>query len=93
MLQYTNERPCVATELVEFRKRIGVEGVESIFKESIRVNGKDSDDDTLSADTRLFKKKTLPIPQMISCTKSNKRMQKYCSNREFGFKTKLHSHG
>src|SRR5574337_222471 len=28
--------PCVPTELVEFRKRIGSEGVELILKESIR---------------------------------------------------------
>lgn len=30
--------PCNATDLVHFRKRIGVEGIELIFKESIRVN-------------------------------------------------------
>ena len=48
--------PCSSTELVEFRKRIGIEGVELIFKESIRVNGKDSDDDTLSADTTVQEK-------------------------------------
>ena len=48
--------PCVATELVEFRKRIGVTGVELIFKESIRVNGKDSDDDNLSGDTTVQEK-------------------------------------
>jgi IS5 family transposase len=30
--------PCVPTELVAFRKRIGEEGVELILKESIRVN-------------------------------------------------------
>ena len=48
--------PCSPTELVEFRKRIGVEGVELILKESIRVNGKDGDDDTLSADTTVQEK-------------------------------------
>lgn len=37
--------PCSATELVEFRKRIGAAGVELILKESIRVNGKDGDED------------------------------------------------
>lgn len=50
------ERPCVATELVEFRKRIGSEGIELILKESIRVNGKDSNDDTLSGDTTVQEK-------------------------------------
>ncbi len=44
------------TELVEFRKRIGPEGVELIFKESIRVNGKDAEDDHLSADTTIQEK-------------------------------------
>ena len=50
------EQPCVATELVEFRKRIGAEGIELILKESIRVNGKDSNDDTLSGDTTVQEK-------------------------------------
>lgn len=48
--------PCSATELVEFRKRIGAEGIELILKESIRVNGKDGDEDTLSADTTVQEK-------------------------------------
>lgn len=48
--------PCVATELVEFRKRIGQEGVELILKESIRVNGKDADDENLSGDTTVQEK-------------------------------------
>lgn len=48
--------PCVATELVEFRKRIGKEGIELIFKESIRVNGKDANDKHLSGDTTVQEK-------------------------------------
>ena len=48
--------PCVATELVEFRKRIGLQGVELIFKESIKVNGDDANDDNLSADTTIQEK-------------------------------------
>ena len=53
---FVPKTPCSSTELVEFRKRIGIEGVELIFKESIRVNGKDSDDDILSADTTVQEK-------------------------------------
>lgn len=53
---FSSKPPCVPTELVEFRKRIGVEGVELIFKESIRVNGKDADDDNLSGDTTVQEK-------------------------------------
>jgi IS5 family transposase len=48
--------PCVPTELVEFRKRIGAEGAELILKESIRVNGKDADDENLSGDTTVQEK-------------------------------------
>ena len=53
---YASPQPCVATELVEFRKRIGEEGVELIFKESIRINGKDGKKDTLSAATTVQEK-------------------------------------
>jgi len=35
---FTIKRPCVPTELVEFRHRIGEDGIELILKESIRVN-------------------------------------------------------
>ncbi len=49
-------RPCCAKELVEFKMRIGVEGIELIFKESIKVNGNDADEDTLSADTTVQEK-------------------------------------
>ena len=35
--------PCVPTELVAFRKRIGEAGVEMILKESIRINKTDAD--------------------------------------------------
>jgi len=53
---FSSGLPCSPTELVEFRKRIGEEGVELILKESIRINGKDSNDDTLSADTTVQEK-------------------------------------
>jgi len=53
---FASQAPCVATELVEFRKRIGEAGIELIFKESIRINGKDGQQDTLSADTTVQEK-------------------------------------
>lgn len=56
LLHFTNTKPCVPTELVEFRKRIGSQGVELIFKESIKVNGKDAEDENLSADTTVQEK-------------------------------------
>jgi len=48
--------PCVPTELIEFRKRIGEEGIELILKESIRINGKDGKGTTLSGDTTVQEK-------------------------------------
>jgi IS5 family transposase len=53
---FVAKEPCSSTELVEFRKRIGADGVELILKESIRINGKDGDEDTLSADTTVQEK-------------------------------------
>lgn len=53
---FCSGQPCVPTELVEFRKRIGEEGIELILKESIRINGKDSNEDTLSGDTTVQEK-------------------------------------
>lgn len=48
--------PCEASELVHFRKRIGEAGIELIFKESIRINGDDSHDPHVSADTTVQEK-------------------------------------
>lgn len=53
---FTPKIPCVPTELVEFRKRIGSEGAELIFQQSIKVNGKDAEDDNLSGDTTVQEK-------------------------------------
>ncbi len=53
---FSSNTPCVPTELVEFRKRIGTEGIELIFKESIKVNGDDANDDHLSGDTTIQEK-------------------------------------
>lgn len=36
--------PCASSELVHFRNRIGVDGVELIFQESIRVNNEKDDE-------------------------------------------------
>jgi len=48
--------PCNASELVHFRNRIGESGIELILKESIRVNGKDGDDDDVNIDTTVQEK-------------------------------------
>lgn len=47
---FCSKAPCSPTELLEFRKRIGKEGVVLIFQEIIRLNGKDVEKKHLSAD-------------------------------------------
>lgn len=66
--------PCSATELVEFRKRIGTEGMEEIFKESIRINDKGSHDDTLTVDTTV-QEKNITYP---TDTKLHQKIIKKC---------------
>ena len=48
--------PCEASELVHFRHRIGESGIELILKESIRINGNDSNDSIASIDTTVQEK-------------------------------------
>ncbi|NLN95741.1 MAG: transposase [Bacteroidales bacterium] len=60
--------PCEASELVHFRKRIGESGIELILKESIRINGSDSEDDNVSIDTTV-QEKILLFPQIQNYTR------------------------
>ena len=53
---FAGSDPCEATELVHFRKRIGEQGMELIFKESIRINGRDGQGKKLSGDTSVQEK-------------------------------------
>ncbi len=48
--------PCEASELVHFRHRIGEEGIELILKESIRINGKDGQEQEATTDTTVQEK-------------------------------------
>ena len=48
--------PFEASELVHFRNRIGTEGIELIFKESIRINGKDGQEQDATTDTTVQEK-------------------------------------
>ena len=54
--EFVAKEPCEARELVHFRKRIGEEGVELIFQESIRINGEDRFDPDVSIDTTVQEK-------------------------------------
>jgi transposase, IS5 family len=63
---FANGQPCDATELIHFRYRIGVEGMELIFKESIRVNGKDGEDPNVVSDTTVQEKNiTFPTDEKL----------------------------
>lgn len=53
---FAQKRPCSSTELVEFRNRIGVSGIELILKESIRINGKDGQENESITDTTVQEK-------------------------------------
>lgn len=53
---FTPKDPCASSELVHFRNRIGVQGIELILKESIRINGKDGEEENISADTTVQEK-------------------------------------
>jgi len=53
---YACGMPCEASELVHFRNRIGDEGIKLIFKESIRVNGKDGKQKQATTDTTVQEK-------------------------------------
>ena len=60
--------PCTLTELVEFRKRIGEEGVELILKESIRVNDDHDDIDKSFIDSTV-QEKNITFPTDAKLTK------------------------
>ena len=72
--QFSISPPCAASELTHFRNRIGESGIELIFKESIRVNGKDSDDSDVSVDTTV-QEKNITFP---TDSKLHKKIIKKC---------------
>ena len=71
---FAAKQPCVPTELVEFRKRIGESGIELIFKESIRVNGKDGHENDATTDTTV-QEKNITFP---TDSKLHKKIISHC---------------
>lgn len=71
---FAAKEPCVATELVEFRKRIGEDGIELILKESIRINGKDAHELEATTDTTV-QEKNITFP---TDTKLHRKIIKKC---------------
>jgi len=53
---FVTKQPCDASELVHFRNRIGEEGVQLIFRESVKVNGKDGKEKQVLVDTTVQEK-------------------------------------
>jgi len=72
--EFVSSEPCEASELVHFRKRIGESGIELILKESIRINGGDSNDNQVSIDTTV-QEKNITFP---TDAKLHKKIIKKC---------------
>lgn len=56
MTSFVTGQPCEPSELVHFRNRIGDAGMELIFRESVRINGKDSKERDVCVDTTVQEK-------------------------------------
>ena len=56
MTEFQCYLPCHSTELVHFRKRIGKEGIEQIFRMSVGLHGALALEDTLNIDTTVHEK-------------------------------------
>jgi IS5 family transposase len=72
--QFSTDAPCASSELVHFRKRIGEAGIELILRESIRINGEDSNDQDVSVDTTV-QEKNITFP---TDSKLHKKIIKKC---------------
>lgn len=53
---FQTQLPCHATELVHFRKRIGAEGIEKIFKMSVKLHGDAIEEKTVNIDSTVQEK-------------------------------------
>ena len=56
MKEFQQKLPCHSTELVHFRKRIGAEGVERIFRMSVGLHGELALEDVVHIDTTVHEK-------------------------------------
>lgn len=54
--EFSCKEPCDSSELVHFRKRIGLEGVDKLFQLSVRLHGKAALEDTVNIDTTVQEK-------------------------------------
>ena len=56
MKEFQQKLPCHSTELVHFRKRIGAQGVERIFRMSVGLHGESALKDVVHVDTTVHEK-------------------------------------
>ncbi len=56
MKEFQQKLPCHRTELVHFRKRIGAEGMEQIFRMSVGLHGESALEDVIHIDTTVHEK-------------------------------------
>ena len=54
--EYISDYPCNASELVHFRNRIGVEGIDFIFNMSVKLHGKKAEENEVLVDTTVQEK-------------------------------------
>ncbi len=56
LTEFSRTIACHSTELVHFRKRIGTEGIEALFKMSVQLHGKAALEKTVNIDTTVQEK-------------------------------------
>jgi len=72
-ISFQIDPPCCASELCVFRHRIGVEGVEAIFSQSVALHGKAAEEKTVLVDTTVQEKAiTYPTDSKLAIKIINK---------------------
>lgn len=66
MKEFCRQLPCHSTELVHFRKRIGIEGVDRIFRMSVGLHGAAALEDTIHVDATVQEKNIATIDMKTS---------------------------
>lgn len=58
MTFFEHNFPCDPSDFVHFRKRIGIEGIEKIFRASVKIHGKDAQEKMVLSDTTVQENNT-----------------------------------
>lgn len=77
-VHFQHKSPCDPSDLVHFRKRIGPKGIEKIFRQSIVIHGKASEEEEICVDTTAQEKNiTFPTDVKLQ-VKIIKQCKKIC---------------